>query len=104
MFKTFIAGGVFIMSLLTVELIVLLLAAWKAPAWVRGIGRLALVSFAVYALIGLVNAFACLSATDGDVSPSILFGGLHVLLIQMCYALIIYGISLLIHLFQKPRI
>lgn len=103
MFRIFIEGGVFIMSLLTVELIVLLLAAWKAPAWVRDIGRLAIVTFTIYALTGLINLFGCLAAT-ADIDPSILYGGLHVMLIQMCYALVVYGISLFIHLLQKPRI
>ena len=41
MFELFSEGGPWGMSLLTVELICLLFAAWKAPAWVKEIGLLA---------------------------------------------------------------
>ena len=34
----FVQGGLFIMSLITVLFVGLLLAAWKAPAWVKEIG------------------------------------------------------------------
>lgn len=44
MFDLFIAGGPGAMSLLSVELVCLFFAAWKAPAWVREIGLLALVT------------------------------------------------------------
>ena len=44
MFDLFLQGGTWIMSILTVELICLLFAAWKAPAWVREIGLLVLVT------------------------------------------------------------
>ena len=37
----FVDGGVFSMSLLSLELIALLFAAWKAPAWVKELGVLA---------------------------------------------------------------
>lgn len=46
------------MSLLTVELICLLFAAWKAPAWVREIGLLALVTGVVYTLLGFRRRWA----------------------------------------------
>ena len=44
MFDLFLQGGTWIMSILIVELICLLFAAWKAPAWVREIGLLVLVT------------------------------------------------------------
>ena len=48
MFELFSEGGPWGMSLLTVELICLLFAAWKAPAWVKEIGLLAPVTAFVY--------------------------------------------------------
>ena len=38
----FFEGGTLAMTILTIELILLLLAAWKAPAWVKEIGLIAL--------------------------------------------------------------
>ena len=39
----FLEGGPLFMSILTLLLALLFLAAWKAPAWVRDIGNIALV-------------------------------------------------------------
>lgn len=58
MFQLFFEGGWLGMSLLTVELICLLFAAWKAPAWVREIGLLALVTGVVYTLLGFRRRWA----------------------------------------------
>lgn len=56
MFDLFLAGGAWIMSILTVELICLLFAAWKAPAWVKEIGLLVLVTDLIWQLKGMVQA------------------------------------------------
>ena len=77
------------MTLLTLELIGLLLAAWKAPAWVREIGLLALMGFVQRA---------------GDISFSLLAGGLRVACIPVIYGMLIYLLSLVIRMVQKPRI
>ena len=61
MFELFSEGGPWGMSLLTVELICLLFAAWKAPAWVKEIGLLAPVTAFVYMLIG----YSCRTAGRG---------------------------------------
>ena len=42
-FTLFVEGGAIFMSILTIMLLALLLAAWKAPAWVKEIGIIALV-------------------------------------------------------------
>ena len=87
MFDLFLQGGTWIMSILTVELICLLFAAWKAPAWVREIGLLVLVTDLIWQLKGMFNA-----------------GGLKVSFISLIYALLIYAASLVIRMLQKPRI
>ena len=43
--RFFVEGGIWGMSLITLFLIALFLAAWKAPRWVREIGIGALISF-----------------------------------------------------------
>ena len=85
------------MSILTVELICLLFAAWKAPAWVREIGLLVLVTDLIWQLKGMFNA--------AEVVPlTLVAGGLKVSFISLIYALLIYAASLVIRMLQKPRI
>ena len=47
MFTLFHDGGIFAMTVITILFIALLLAAWKAPRWVREIGHLALAFAAI---------------------------------------------------------
>ena len=88
---------------LTVELICLLFAAWKAPAWVKEIGLLALVSGIVWELFGLYGVFGALRQMP-DISNGVLAGGFRVALIPLLYGLLIYAVSLVIRMLQKPRI
>jgi hypothetical protein len=104
MFQMFVDGGVFSMSLLSLELIALLFAAWKAPAWVKELGVLALVTGIVTQFIGLVVASGAVIETGGDVAPVVFFGGLRSMFITLSYALFIFIISLVIRILQKPRI
>jgi len=102
MFELFYFGGVPYMTVLTLILIALLLTAWKAPAWVKEIGIIALVAGILFFLIGFFIAAARIE-TIGDVSPSALLGGIKVGLIPSMYGLIIYLLSLIIRITQKPR-
>ncbi len=99
----FVDGGAPYMGLLTVELIALLLAAWKAPAWVKEIGLIALMTGILSTLLGLYVAFGFL-AKASDVSTVVIFGGMKVALITTLYGCLIYIASLVIRIVQKPRI
>lgn len=103
MFQLFYEGGWLGMSILTVELIGLLFAAWKAPAWVKEIGLLALISGFIYTLFGFSQAMHAIQLA-GDISPSLFAGGVRASSIPILYGLMIYVVSLLIRMFQKPRI
>ena len=103
MFSLFLEGGLWGMTLLTLELIGLLLAAWKAPAWVQEIGLLALISGIVYTLFGFSQAMGFVQRA-GDISFSLLAGGLRVACIPVIYGMLIYLLSLVIRMVQKPRI
>ena len=103
MFSLFLEGGLWGMTLLTLELIGLLLAAWKAPAWVQEIGLLALISGIVYTLLGFSQAMGVVQKV-GDISPSLLAGGFRVGCIPIIYGMLIYALSLVIRMVQKPRI
>ena len=91
------------MTLLTLELIGLLLAAWKAPAWVREIGLLTLVSGVVCTLLGISQVLGFVREA-GEVAFPVLAGGLRVACIPVIYGMLIYLLSLVIRMVQKPRI
>ena len=96
-------GGAPYMGLLTVELIALLLAAWKAPAWVKEIGLIALMTGILSTLLGLFMAFGSLSQAS-DIAAVVVYAGMKVALITTLYGCLIYLASLVIRIVQKPRI
>ena len=100
---SFVNAGLGGMIIITLLLIALLVAAWKAPRWVKEIGIGALVFGIFWALLGMYQASDTFQIT-GDVSPVILFGALKLVLIPLIYGLIIYFISLIIRIIHKPRI
>ena len=99
----FFEGGLPGMIAITLLLIALLFAAWKAPRWVKEIGLGALVVSAFWTLYGLYQMFSIIQVT-GDVPFSVACGGFKVALIGFLYGLIVYFISLIIRVIQKPRI
>ena len=99
----FVEGGLAGMIAITLLLIALFLAAWKAPKWVKEIGIGALVVGIFWTLRGLSRMLGVLQMI-GDVSPAVLCGGLKVTLIATSYGLIVYFISLIIRVIQKPRL
>ena len=52
MFKLFIEGGAAGMSMITIALIGVFFCAWKAPAWVKEVGIMALVIGIFWQLLG----------------------------------------------------
>ena len=103
MFELFYMGGIPWMTFLTMILLALLLAAWKAPAWVEDIGIIALVVGALGFFVGFYQA-ALDIANAGNIHPAIIWSGMRVAVITPIYGLIIYFVSLIIRIIQKPRI
>jgi len=103
MLKLFNDGGILDMSILTIELVLLLLAAWKKPSWVKEIGLIALMTGILGFLWGMYGGFDAIQKA-GDISPSVLAGGLKVALIPIIYACLIYFLSLIIRIIRKPKI
>lgn len=91
------------MAVLTVLLVCIFFAAWKAPRWVKEIGAFALVFGFFSLLLGLSQMFDFLQEHE-DVGMNIIYGGLKVALIPVLYGIIIYLVSLVIRVIQKPRI
>lgn len=98
----FVEGGLGIMSTITILFAFMLFAAWKFPAWVKEIGIATLVYSILWTLIGIYQAFG-LVLENAEMLP-IIFGGLRVAMISTFYGIIIYLISLIIRIIQKPRI
>ena len=67
------------------------------------IGLLALISGIVYTLLGFSQAMGFVQRA-GDISFSLLAGGLRVACIPVIYGMLIYLLSLVIRMVQKPRI
>jgi len=101
--RVFVEGGMGMMIIITLFLIGLFIAAWKAPKWVKEIGIGALVVSIFGTLLGLSQICDVIQMV-GDVSPAVLCGGLKVALIPTFYGLIVYILSLVIRVIQKPRI
>lgn len=99
----FLEGGPLFMSILTLLLALLFLAAWKAPAWVRDIGNIALVLGILFTGFGTYQACDDIQKA-GDISTSVLCAGLKCMLIAPCYGFIIYVIARVIKICQTPRI
>ena len=104
MFELFYLGGIPWMTALTIILLALLLAAWKAPAWVKEIGMVALVVGVIQPLIGFYIGAGAIAAANGDISQSLLWKALSLAVITPIYGLFIYLVSLIIRITQKPRI
>ena len=99
----FVEGGLGGMIIITVLLIALLAAAWKAPNWVKEIGLAALVAGVFWTVCGLSQAAGVIQ-TVGDISPAVVWGGVKVMTIPLLYGLVIYFLSLIIRIILKPRI
>lgn len=116
----FVMGNPWCMSALTLLLALVFLAAWKAPAWVRNIGFIALACGFLFGILGLYQMFSYMqehmqemlktieesgyvTPTDVDMSP-VIYGGYKCALVPVIYGIIILIISQITYLCQKPRI
>ena len=99
----FMQGGPAGMIIITLFLIALLIAAWKAPRWVKELGIGALVFSVFWTLRGVYQIFS-LNEMYGDLGLGITCGGLRVAMISLFYGIIVYFISLVIRVIQKPRL
>ena len=115
LFTFFMEGGIGFMSVLTVLLVAIFFAAWKAPRWVKEIGLFALAFGLLGHLLGMFQLFSAMrdiaaekgaeAVTISDLLPwRVLFGGLKVTLNCFIYGVIIYLVSLIVRIIKKPRL
>lgn len=90
------------MSLLTIELIALFFAAWKAPTWVKEIGAISVSTGIFSTLFALGGMFKTIEMA-GDIPMGLVCSGLYIAIIPACYGLLIFMASLIIRIIQKPR-
>ena len=103
-FELFMDGDWVVMSLITLMLVAIFFAAWKAPAWVKELGLLALTIGLGYFMIGVYGVSDFIANTAFHVNQHILCSGLRVAMIAPIYGLFVYGVSLIVRIAQKPRL
>ena len=100
----FMAGGWWGMAAITLTLVCALFAAWKAPAWVQSLGKVAIAIGIISFLLG-ISDIAQVIQENGDRFPfSVYIGGVKVALIVPIYSIIVYVIITLVDLVRRPRI
>lgn len=99
----FVNGGPILMSIITILLIAVLFAAWKAPAWVKELGILALASSFFMTVMSLYQFFNTIMLY-GEASFRVYCSGLTIALLPLLYGLLVYIVSIIIRIVQKPRI
>ena len=99
----FVNGGPILMSIITILLIAILFAAWKAPAWVKELGVLALASSFFMTCMGFYQIFNTIMLY-GEASFRVYCQGLTIALLPVLYGLLVYIVSIIIRIAQKPRV
>ncbi len=89
------------MSFVTILLIVLLIAAWKRPAWVKEIGLIALAFGILWITTGTIEGGYTMQDEGLTVSPNVVWSGLKCWLIPVAYGIIVYIVSLVIRIIRK---
>ena len=102
--QTFMAGGWHFMALITLALICALFAAWKAPAWVKPLGKVAIAIGILSFLIGVQDMADCCAKVGSEIPFSVYCSGFKVALIAPIYSIIVYVIITIADTVRRPRI
>jgi hypothetical protein len=102
--EIFMAGGWHFMAIITLVLVCALFAAWKAPAWVKSLGKVALAVGVLSFLWGVKD----MAEVCQEVGPKFPFpvycGGFRVALIAPLYSIIVYVVITIVDMVRRPRI
>ena len=102
--QTFMAGGWHFMALITLALICALFAAWKAPAWVMPLGKVAIAIGILSFLLGVQDMADCCAKVGSEIPFSVYCSGFKVALIAPIYSIIVYVIITIADTVRRPRI
>ena len=96
-------GGSSWMTVITLCLIAMCFAAWKAPRWVKELGLLALWTGFLSMMVGVYGVCDFVQSSGHPLSFALCCGGFRVALIAPLYGTIVYMTSLLLRIALKPR-
>lgn len=102
--QTFMAGGWHFMALITLALICALFAAWKAPAWVKPLGKVAIAIGILSFLMGVQDMADCCAKVGSEIPFSVYCSGFKVALIAPIYSIIVYVVITIADTVRRPRI
>lgn len=102
--QTFMAGGWHFMALITLALICALFAAWKAPAWVKPLGKVAIAIGVLSFLMGVQDMADCCAKVGSEIPFSVYCSGFKIALIAPIYSIIVYVIIAIADTVRRPRI
>lgn len=102
--QTFMAGGWHFMALITLALICALFAAWKAPAWVKPLGKVAIAIGVLSFLMGVQDMADSCAKVGSEIPFSVYCSGFKVALIAPIYSIIVYVIITIADTVRRPRI
>ena len=102
--QTFMAGGWHFMALITLALICALFAAWRAPAWVKPLGKVAIAIGVLSFLMGVQDMADCCAKVGSEIPFSVYCSGFKVALIAPIYSIIVYVIITIADTVRRPRI
>lgn len=102
--QTFMAGGWHFMALITLALICALFAAWKAPAWVKPLGKVAIAIGILSFLMGVQDMADCCAKVGSEIPFSVYCSGFKIALIAPIYSIIVYVIITIADTVRRPRI
>ncbi|MBE6200324.1 MAG: hypothetical protein E7138_08555 [Rikenellaceae bacterium] len=102
--QTFMAGGWHFMALITLVLACALFAAWKAPAWVKPLGKVAIAIGVLSFLMGVQDMADCCAKVGSEIPFSVYCSGFKVALIAPIYSIIVYVIITIADTVRRPRI
>ena len=103
MLNLFYEGGTLFMTILTILLIGVIVCFFKFPKWAKEVGILALSIGILGQIFGLYGVFKGIEQM-GQVSQEMMAGGLKVSSITTIYGLLIYILSLVLRLINKPKL
>ena len=102
LFQLYVEGSVAWMTLITLALVGVLIAIWKAPNWVRELGLLGLSLGLLGWMVGFCQAFVDIMKA-GDISMGVVCGGIKVSLIAPMYGILVYLVSVVANMIQSPH-
>ena len=102
--ENFMLGGWYYMAAITFVLVCVLFAAWKAPAWVKALARVAIAIGIFTALKGLSEMAEICATVGTDVPFSVYCSGFRVILIPPIYSVIVYIVATIADMVRRPRI